>query len=441
VTTVAQLAHHLRSTITDTASAHARSSGFITRQCQLTAASFVRGLVFGWLAHPHASYSQLARAVTCAGSPISAQGLEQRFTKGAAALLQEVVAAAVTVVIEAQERTPSLLQRFTAVWVLDSSTITLPDALHDEWLGSGRRPEQGSAGLKTHVALELRHGLLRGPLLGHARPHDKHSPLQPVQWGQESLRITDLGFYALRVLRSIGAQGGFWLCRAQVQTHLVTADGRCWSLVELLAAHRHDEHLDLAVAVGAQERLPARLVAQPVTPEEAARRRRQVAYRARRKHHPVSQDCLALCAWNVCITNVPQDTLSAEEAFILLRARWQIEVLFKRWKSGGGVTAWRSRKPWRILCEVYAKLLAVLLQHWCVVVACWGDLDRSLVKASAVVQDYALALLRAVDQPRRLRALLVDLIQDCQVACRVTRRRTKPSYSQLIRLPGHVTLP
>jgi hypothetical protein len=39
-------------------------------------------------------------------------------------------------------------------------------------------------------------------------------------------------------------------------------------------------------------------------------------------------------------------------------------LLFKRWKSGGGLACSRGRTGGRVLCEVYAKLLAVVIQHW-----------------------------------------------------------------------------
>ena len=41
---------------------------------------------------------------------------------------------------------------------------------------------------------------------------------------------------------------------------------------------------------------------------------------------------------------------------VLLRVRWQIELLFKLFKSHTQVDTWQSQKPWRILCEVYAKI-------------------------------------------------------------------------------------
>jgi len=58
------------------------------------------------------------------------------------------------------------------------------------------------------------------------------------------------------------------------------------------------------------------------------------------------------------------------------RVRWQIELL----SSCGKVTACdesRSEKPWHILCDVYAKLLAMLVLHWLVLVSVWRYVDRA----------------------------------------------------------------
>jgi hypothetical protein len=43
---------------------------------------------------------------------------------------------------------------------------------------------------------------------------------------------------------------------------------------------------------------------------------------------------------------------------------WQTELLFKRWKSGGGLGESRGRTAHRVLCESLAKLLAALIKHW-----------------------------------------------------------------------------
>ena len=72
-------------------------------------------------------------------------------------------------------------------------------------------------------------------------------------------------------------------------------------------------------------------------------------------------------------------------------------MLFKLWKSHGGIDESRSDKPWRILCEVYAKVLAMVVQHWILVVCCWQYVDRSLTNAAQTVRRSAGAYKPLVD--------------------------------------------
>ena len=53
-------------------------------------------------------------------------------------------------------------------------------------------------------------------------------------------------------------------------------------------------------------------------------------------------------------------TAPASEITGLYKARWQVELLFKLWKSEGRIDESRSAQPWRVLCEVYAKLAAMV---------------------------------------------------------------------------------
>jgi hypothetical protein len=435
MTTVAQVAHSLQNVLISTANVAARRSGFIRRQRQLTGATFVQGLVFGWMAHPAATYDHLAQAVTRAGSRISPQGLEQRFSPEAAQCLQQVLEAVTEVVVSVGESSATLLQRFTAVWLWDSSTVPLPQDLQKDWPGSGRSPEQGgAAALKLHTALDLRGGQLAGPHLTPGRTDDHVATgYPPVPQG--ALRITDLGYYALRTLRDLAEAGAFWLCRAQVSTILFTEDGQRHTLVELLAVQRGDV-VERSVTLGVRDRLPARLIAFRLDPQAAARRRRKVRYIARRKARPASPERLALCSWDVCITNVPAEKLTAAESRVLLRARWQIELLFKLWKSEGHLERSRSRKTSRILCELYAKLIGLIIQHWCLVLGCWRILERSLTKAGRVVREYALLLAWAMDHPRRLQEVLRQLTADLQISCRVNPRKAKPNHCQLLQGPS-----
>src|SRR5207249_3375924 len=59
--TITPIADAMQTVLDDIPELHARATGFLRRQRKLTAAVFVKTLVFGWLANPKASLDELAR--------------------------------------------------------------------------------------------------------------------------------------------------------------------------------------------------------------------------------------------------------------------------------------------------------------------------------------------------------------------------------------------
>jgi hypothetical protein len=190
--------------------------------------------------------------------------------------------------------------------------------------------------------------------------------------------------------------------------------------------------VELAVALGERQRLAARLLAVRVPPDVAETRRRRLRAAARDKGRQVSATRLALAAWTLFVTNVPAERLTLREALVLGRMRWQIELLFKLWKSQGHVDESRSTKPWRILCEVYAKLLAMLVQHGVFLVSFWVYPDRSLTKAAHTVQKHALHLASSFGSLQRLRRAIATVKRCLAAGCRMNRRKKCPNTYQLL---------
>ena len=90
--------------------------------------------------------------------------------------------------------------------------------------------------------------------------------------------------------------------------------------------------------------------------------------------------------------NVPEELLSAQEVGVLARVRWQVEIVFRVWKSCFRIDECRSRNVWRVLCELYAKLMGVVVWHWLVLVWRGGVWERSLYKAARAFQWIAIVL-------------------------------------------------
>jgi hypothetical protein len=432
MTTVPQLAQTLQTVFTTTADAAARATGFVQRRSKLTGAAFVQALVFGWLANPHASLAALAQAAAVAGVAISPQGLDQRCGEAAAAFLEEVLAAAVQAVIAAEPVAIPLLERFSAVVLLDCSTVVLPDALGLWWPGcGGSSATHTQAALKLGVRFDLCRGALRGPLLYDGRTHESTTALQHAPLPAGALRLADLGFFDLDVLARLGAQDGYWLSRLHFGTAVYDAQGRRWAVLDVLAA-QGTAQVDLSIALGVQQRLPVRLLAVRVPQEVADQRRRRLRATARDRGRTPSAARLAWADWTLLVTNVPPAMLSWRDALVLARARWQIELLFKLWKSHGHIDESRSGKPWRVLCEVYAKLLAMVVQHWLLLTGCWAYPDRSLVKAAQTVRQHAMHLASALACSAAL-GTAITVIHRCLAAgCRLNRRKKKPNTYQLL---------
>ncbi len=121
----------------------------------------------------------------------------------------------------------------------------------------------------------------------------------------------------------------------------------------------------------------------------------------------------------------------------MARTRWQIELLFKLWKSCGQVDKLHSEKPWAVLCEVYAKLLGMVLAHWILLTSMWAYPDRSLVKADGVIRDHVMNLATTIRSVARLKEALTAIQRGVQGGCRMNRRKKHPNtYQLLLETPG-----
>ena len=422
------------------ADAWAAATGFARRpqQAKLSGAQFVLTLVCGFLRDPQASRSALAATAGQLGVAISPQGLDQRLAEPGARLLQAVLGAAARAVVQAHATAVPLLERFPAVYVQDSTVIALPDALADEWPGCGGRTVQGTqAAVKAQVRLELRHGQLTGPELQAGRAHDQTGALAATPGEPGCLHLRDLGYFSLERFAAWSATEQYWLSRLKLGPHVVTgATGARVDAAWLQA--QAPGPIDVAVRVGQRPTVAARLLAARVPPAVAQERRRQLRAAAQREGLTPSRARLDLADWTVALTNVPPDQLTVAEALVLLGVRWQIELVFKLWKQQGRLTHWQSTKRWAILCELYAKLLGLVVQHWVTLVGTGPPPARSLTKAARAVARNVGVLLAAWRGRLPLTLAVIIVADGIDAGCRPERRRRYPSTAQLLAAP---TLP
>lgn len=144
---------------------------------------------------------------------------------------------------------------------------------------------------------------------------------------------------------------------------------------------------------------PLRLIASPLPPDQAERRRERLRKQARKKGKRVHPHTLIAAGFVLLVTNLPSELWPVERVLYLYRLRWQIELQFKRMKSLLGLDHLRAQDPRLVQTYLLAKLLAALL------------LDRLVQQTEEQHPDLFASLQRPVSL-WRLQALLWSGIQD-----------------------------
>lgn len=412
----------------------ARQSGFVQRVYpeRFDGKSFAATLVLGQIQAGEVSLSDLAHFAKHLGVKVTGQGIDQRYGKPAALFLQELLQVAFRQVVTADPVAVPLLSRFEAVIVEDSSIFSLSDELAEVWQGCGGNQKGTRAAFKWQVRMDLKRGSLAGLALQDGRIPDTRSALKQQPLPKKSVRIADLGYFDCGQFQRESQAGTYMLSRFKVgSVKLFDEQGLPLDLLSWLGEHAACAPAQAWVQVSATHRVRARLIAVPVPEEVAIKRQADLRRKAQKHSRPVNEELLQVAQWTIVITTIPEEELSIAEAMILLRLRWQIELLFKLFKKEGQVTCSRSQKPWHRLCDLYAKLLGMLIVHWQVIVGCWQIPSRSLVKASKAVRSQVVLLAKALGGKLDLHQVICDITEGLS-DCRMTQRKARPNSFQLL---------
>lgn len=417
-----------------------RVSGFVQRVSKLSAEVFVKTLVLGLSAKPEANLSELAEYSAALGVAISPQGLDERINGRAVKLLQGLLAEAMQHFQSQTSLAGASLNQFSSIHILDSSIIRLPVAMQS--LFAGCKAVGGVAALKVQLSFEYLRGQVSAVQVEAGRRPDQKCRLQVDQAQVNSLHLFDLGYFTVSVLAALDAACAFFVSRFQTQTAVYTLDGASTKidLAQLLARQTTDlyEH-DYRIGVC---RLRVRLIAQRLPEPVAAQRRRKAIAKMRKKGRTSSAAHLALLDWNIFITNVPASRLTACQVMAFYRLRWQIELIFKLWKSGAKLDhlgAWRTE---RVLCVLYAKLIGLVIFHWLAAPHRGGQTyelswPKALRRWQAALPNFIPAFAKS---PRALTRLCLTLATDFRRHALKTRSRKSPSTYRLL-LALEATLP
>ncbi len=422
--------------------AAAKASGVIQRRRKFLADSLLQSFVMGYLQDPNASDEDLAQMAAQCGVEVTPQGIDRRHTPKLAMFLKEVAQQCGRVVVESDQTLAPIVERFTNVSILDGSSIQLPDSQSEEFAGCGGSHDAGKAAMKLQTEFELRHGRITFEIESGRTP-DAASPRQFELAGPGSLHIRDLGYFNLDVFEKQDAAGEYFLSRLQFGTEVmlreIDADSGLETMVGLggsgglmaWLAKQPNGFIEQSIFVGKEKKLKARLIAWRLPQDQADRRRRKLREDYKRKGKVPSEDRLAWCDWTILITNGPLEKLAPQEAAVLYRARWQVELLFKRWKSLNLIAVRSGSTDVRQMIRIWSRLIASVVQHWLLLGWTWGDPSKSWTKVCKAIRKLISRLVAALNEPQQLVKVLFDLSKVFKKTCK-RNQRSKPGTLELL---------
>jgi hypothetical protein len=345
----------------------ARRTGFVKRASKITGKRFLALVTFGVWSDATTTLGQLATKATQLGEPleVSPEAIHQRMNTRALAFLQELIRQALAKVQGLESVCEEgLFAAFRKVYLADSTGFGLPASLKDLFPGSGG--SAAKAGAKIQAVWDYKNSVF-----GHFAltpwniPDNKYIDNVLALAYTGVLFIFDLGYFKIKAFAYIAATGAYFLSRLNHQTHIFEVVNDGWQHIDLVHLLKTVKvHImEKQIFIGATELVPSRLIAVRMPEAIVTERRRIAKKKAKKKGYTPSQAHLHLLSWNLFITNVPCTIWKTETVGKAYPIRWQIELIFKSWKSYCHLASINTRKVNTTLCYLYGRMLLILINY------------------------------------------------------------------------------
>ena len=343
----------------------AKRTGFVKRSRKLAAPDFVNTLMFSSCNQATTSLPDMTADLSQQFSvDISKEGLHKKFSAEGVCFLKELLKIQLSQQVSLQEHT-DLKKHFTAINIKDSSKFSLPDIYNGDYPGFGNFSKTNGL-----MNLQYEYDLMSGKWivleLTSVKRNDQQDSKQTIEsLKQGELYVRDLGYITPTYLKAVVEKEAYFLNRLPPQANMYTCENKPmdWKQVARKLKKTGMQALDMDVLIYQRELLKCRLVIEMVTDDEYRNRLRQAERSAKKHGVGLSKDHKLRCRYNAFITNVDREILPIEKIRKTYYLRWQIELVFKTWKSFFEINKVKKVKKERMECQLLAKLLWVLL-NW-----------------------------------------------------------------------------
>jgi IS4 transposase len=256
------------------------------------------------------------------------------------------------------------LRRFKRILVEDSSIMVINEKLEHIYKGTNRGGCSGKAQIKINLISDISKGLLVDAQLYRGNEPDRGNAERILSIIEEGdLIIRDLGYFTINAFRKIAEANAYFLSRLLpgVLFFLNKNDENKFDIgMYLKKKCRKKNKISLKGYIG-KDKVPVRLVMYRNPERVVNKRLREANIGAKSRGRTMSESKRLSLYFSMFITNAPEEMLSDELVGTVYRLRWEIELIFKRWKGQLEIDYLKGINEHRINYLIWSRMCMVLI--------------------------------------------------------------------------------
>jgi hypothetical protein len=315
------------------------------------------------------SLEDFCRELQMEGVKIRKQSLQERFNSSASNFMKKMVEHALSKKLGLDRE--SIVSPFTRIIINDATVFQLPEVYSDKYKGSGGGAS--NAGIKTQYCFDLLSQEIIDITVQDAIISDYNYDLKDLR--ANDLRLEDLGYFKIEKFNIIETAEAYYLSRLRFGINIFIKEDEQYQKLDLLkvvSKMKVGEIKNVQIYLGKKEKSPTRLVLEKIPEQVASEKRRKLTTDKQNKRRGISKERLILCNVNAFITNCTQEQLPDHLLRQCYCLRWQVEIIFKAWKSLFKIDKISQMKIERFECFHYGCLMFIIactnllgyFKHW-----------------------------------------------------------------------------
>jgi hypothetical protein len=433
----------------------ARKVGFVQRESKLKAWQFLYLCAFSQLdVSKDTLITMSANLSSKTKTTVSSQAIDQRLNDKGIEFLKEIFTRLLSSVTLTNSNIPTIWDsHFNRIRIVDSTAFQVPEIYKSIYPGSGGSSQP--SGLKIQLEYELKSGNFMHIDVGPGSGNDNTfgSKIKDTfKAGDLSLR--DLGYFNFKDFEDMENKKSFYVSRLKPNIavyvknenveYLKNGQPRKSTIYKRLilkdAANgmQKGETKEISDAfVGRIEKRKVRLVIYKLTKNQFKERKEKVFKNAKKKGIKKSDNTIDLMGITMYITNIPKDILLTEQIHDIYSLRWQVELIFKIWKSIFHIASVKPVKIERFKCQLYGKLILLVLSS-IVMFKMRSELlkkkkfETSEIKTAEIVNEYVEEIYFSFITPSNNLKVLIRIYNCICKSGRKSHRKDKKTFFDIL---------